>query len=122
MKEPKLHHTLKELRKKKGISQKELAKVVGIDQSAVSKYERGVQLPELQIAMRISDYFDVTLDELIYSREFTAAEAYLTKEIEQGVSGEEIIKDNKYNFLDGVTKEELEKVAELIRVIKKESN
>lgn len=120
MKETKLHHTLKELRKNKKISQKDLAEVIGIDQSAISKYERGVQLPELQIAMKISDFFGVTLDELIYSKDFTVGESYLIEDVEKGFSSEYL--NSKYNFIEGISDEEFKKIVELVKVLKKESN
>jgi len=38
---------LKTLRKRKGLSQKQLAEALGVDQSSISKYERGTRTPSV---------------------------------------------------------------------------
>lgn len=50
------------LRKKKGISQDELANAVGSTKSTISKYERNIVDPTLESAQKIAAYFMVSLD------------------------------------------------------------
>ncbi len=52
------------LRKDKGWSQTELAKVVGCSREIISKYEKGGVTPSIDIAKKIADAFGVSLDHL----------------------------------------------------------
>ncbi|MDF2821360.1 MAG: hypothetical protein K0R15_1801 [Clostridiales bacterium] len=54
-----------ELRKKKGISQQDLADVLGITFQAISKWETNVTLPDITLLPKIAEYFDVSVDELL---------------------------------------------------------
>ena len=53
--------TVAAARAKKGLSQKELAEATGIDQSDLSKIERGVANPSVGILKRIADALDAQL-------------------------------------------------------------
>ena len=53
------------LRKKKGISQEELAEQMMISRQAVSKWESGLRAPDLEKIVMLSDYFEVTTDYLL---------------------------------------------------------
>lgn len=55
---------LKELRKLKNLTQRELAKQIGITQPALSNYEDG-RNPEISILIKLADYFNVSVDYLI---------------------------------------------------------
>lgn len=56
---------LKELRTKKGVSQQQLADVIGISQQSVNKYENHGIEPDIWTLMAIADYFAVSVDYLI---------------------------------------------------------
>ena len=56
---------LKDLRGKMRISQRTLAKKLGIQPSAVSAYEHGEKLPTVEKLIKIADFFDVSTDELL---------------------------------------------------------
>ena len=60
-----LHRKLVELRKSKGITQKELAKRLNITRSALSQYEIGTRNPDYETLQRMADYFEVTTDVLL---------------------------------------------------------
>lgn len=60
---------LKELREKKGISQKELADFLNLTQVQISKYELGKNEPDLSTTKKIANYFNVTIDYLLGSSE-----------------------------------------------------
>lgn len=53
------------LRKAKGISQEELAEQVGVSRQAVSKWESGQSLPDLEKILMISEYFEVSTDYIL---------------------------------------------------------
>ncbi|WP_089967922.1 helix-turn-helix domain-containing protein [Lihuaxuella thermophila] len=60
---------LKTERKKKGWSQDELAKKLFVSRQSVSKWENGQNYPSIEIIIKLSDLFDVTIDELLRSDE-----------------------------------------------------
>lgn len=57
--------TLKELRKAKGISAQQLAKILDMPFSTYSKYEDGTSTPKYDRLCEIADYFDVSADYLL---------------------------------------------------------
>lgn len=57
---------IKEIRKKKGITQIELAEIIGIDQSTLSRYENGKRKVDIKTAQKIAIAFEVSLDELFH--------------------------------------------------------
>lgn len=56
---------LYELRKQRGLSQEELAEALDVSRQAVSKWESGRALPETGKLLAVSEYFGVSLDELM---------------------------------------------------------
>lgn len=56
---------LKQLRKEKGITQQELAEILGVRKAAVSLYETGQNDPADRIKILIAKYFDISLDYLL---------------------------------------------------------
>lgn len=61
----KLGKNIYELRRKRGITQEELAAELGVTAAAVSKWEKGATLPDVLMVCAIADYFGVTTDELL---------------------------------------------------------
>ena len=59
--------SLKVLRKRRGLTQKELGMIVGIDATSVSKYELSQRTPSLSVALKLAKFFDVPLEELFAS-------------------------------------------------------
>ena len=55
---------IKEVRKKSGKSQLEVAKVLGISQQNLCRYENEQYQPDIQILIKLADYFNVSLDYL----------------------------------------------------------
>ena len=54
-----------ELRKNAGLTQSELAKVLGVTDVAVSKWESGKQNPSSKTMTKLADYFGVSVDVLL---------------------------------------------------------
>lgn len=57
------------LRKGKGISQEELADKLGVSRQAISKWETGQSMPDIEKVMLMSDFFEVTTDYLLKGTE-----------------------------------------------------
>ena len=53
------------LRKKKGITQDELASFLGVTKASVSKWENGQSMPDIMLLPEIATYFDITVDALL---------------------------------------------------------
>lgn len=61
----KLNEQIAFLRKAKGITQEELAKVLGVTNQSVSKWESGQCCPDIQLLPEIAGYFAVSVDKLL---------------------------------------------------------
>lgn len=59
-----------EIRKKKGYSQLKVAMDLSISREALSHYESGKRSPDIDMLLRLSDYFNVSIDYLITGSEF----------------------------------------------------
>lgn len=57
------------LRKKKGITQEELANELGVSAQAVSKWENNSSCPDVSLLTKIADYFGVSVDALLRAQE-----------------------------------------------------
>lgn len=56
---------LRELRKEKGMSLKELGAVVNVAESTMSLYENGKRQPDYETLLKLAEYFGVTVDYLL---------------------------------------------------------
>ena len=61
---------LREIRKKKKLNQQRVALDLNITREALSHYENGRRDPSLAMLVRLSEYFNVSLDYLITGHEF----------------------------------------------------
>jgi transcriptional regulator with XRE-family HTH domain len=61
------HEKLQELRKNRGITQEELAEALYVSRTAISKWESGRGYPSIDSLKELSNYFSVTIDELLSS-------------------------------------------------------
>lgn len=56
---------LKNLRKSKGLTQKQLAEKLNVSERGIQNYELGERKPTYDILIAIADFFDVSLDYLV---------------------------------------------------------
>ena len=56
---------LKELRKSRGITQKQLALAISASERGIQQYELGERKPTYDMLIALADYFDVSLDYLV---------------------------------------------------------
>ena len=61
----KFNEKLLKLRKEKGLSQEELGMEMQVSRQTVSKWEAGQSYPDFARLVMLSDFFDMTLDELV---------------------------------------------------------
>lgn len=55
---------LREVRKSKGLTQKEVAEALLISKDSLSRYERGEQDPRLDVTIQLSKYYEVSMEQL----------------------------------------------------------
>lgn len=56
---------LSKLRKFYKVTQDELAEIVGVTRQAVSKWETGVAIPDIEILMRLSEIYGISINEIL---------------------------------------------------------
>lgn len=56
---------LKELRKEKGVTQEQLAEILGVSGRTVSRWETGFNMPDLDLLIQVADYYGVEIRELL---------------------------------------------------------
>ena len=61
---------LKEIRKKKKLNQQKVAFDLFISREALSHYENGKRNPDLKMLVKLSDYYNVSIDYLITGKDF----------------------------------------------------
>lgn len=96
---------LRLLRKKKGLTQKQLADKLGLAFSTISMYERGDREPDFEILESIADFFNVSMD-------------YLHGKSSSNNSTDDDIKFALFNSKDGITDEILDEVKEFAKFVK----
>ena len=90
-----------ELRKEKGLTQKELAEKLYISDKAVSKWERGLSMPDIALLMPLSQIFSVTTTELLSGKRIEKNKGLAIEEVEAlmnrtiYLSKEEVVEQNK---------------------------
>lgn len=60
-----LDKRLTELRKQSKLSQDALAKKIGVHPNVIGRYERGEAKPTIEVATKMADVFEVTVDYLV---------------------------------------------------------
>lgn len=91
---------LLELRKQKGMTQKELANKLFVSDKAVSKWETGLSLPDITLLKPIASILEVTVAELLECRHIAQSEYISTEKVDSIIDkaihfSEEEIKEQK---------------------------
>lgn len=95
----KLSERLKELRKIKGLTQKDLAESIGVSSGAIYSYEAERQVPNIQIIFDICEKHDVSADWLLGLNEFPTRMS-----LAQIVNAIKAIKDNTTMIIKPIQK------------------
>ena len=53
------------LRKKHGLSQDDFANLFNVSRQTISNWENGKSYPDLEMIIKVSDYFKISIDELL---------------------------------------------------------
>ena len=80
-----LKEKLVDLRKKKGLSQAELAEAINVSRQAISRWEVGTAIPSADNLMWLSKFYEVSMDELMGvdtdDKQLTSKEPVFSKKI-----------------------------------------
>lgn len=106
-----MQNRIRELRKAKGMTMKQLGEVLGIAESTVSQYETGKRQPDNETLLRLGEFFGVTVGYILCAE----TEKALTRTGERRVTDEDI----KFALFGGkpVTDEQFEEVKRFARYV-----
>lgn len=104
-------NNLKLLRKRKGLSQEEIATSLGLTRSSYSGYENGVAQPNIENLIAFSEYHTIPIDELL-KKDFEQFSEADWQRIETGMYTD--VKGMKLRVLTTVISEENEELIELV--------
>ena len=72
-----------QLRREKGYTQKQMAQRLCISDKAVSKWERGLSLPDISMLLPLAEALEVSVTELLESRRIDVAESTDMEQVEE---------------------------------------
>ena len=61
-----IDENIRKYRRKKGLSQQDLADIIGVSHQAISKWERGENYPDLLSLVSLSQFFEVDINHWVY--------------------------------------------------------
>lgn len=64
-----MKNRLEEIRKARGLSQEELAKILAVSRQTISSLEKGRYNPSILLAFKIARYFELTIEEIFICEE-----------------------------------------------------
>ena len=70
----KIGQFIKELRKEKNISQNELSEEIHVTRQAISAWENGKAVPDSDVLLMLSSYFNVSINEILLGKRLTSDE------------------------------------------------
>lgn len=76
---------LRDLRKEKGLTQEQLAEQLNVSQRTVSRWETGSNMPDLDVLLQLTDYYEIDLRALLNGKRVNAKMMQETKETVQQI-------------------------------------
>ena len=90
---------LKELRESQGLSQEQLAKIIGVDRTTIVKYETGASRPTRYLK-KIAHYFNVTTDYLLGNEVLQTKKIILTQKEKEHLKRYRALTDDHKEAVD----------------------
>lgn len=87
-------------RKEKGLSREELAKMIGTSGPIIGRYERGDMMPSVEIATKIADALEVSLDFLVGKSSLTVKDESMLERLEDIAALPMTKRSELFNVLD----------------------
>lgn len=89
---------LAELRKEKNLTQEELSKIVNMDRSVISKWERGVYLPGIDVMKQLSKFYGISINEMLYAERINDENRQSINDISLTIANDSNTKKKKYKI------------------------
>lgn len=86
---------LKKIRKDKGYTQEELAKKLNVVRQTVSKWEKGLSLPDVDILSKIADILETDVNVLLGGQMTTTSQSEVAKQLAK-INEQLIIKNRRH--------------------------
>ncbi len=86
---------LKKIRKDKGYTQEELAKELNVVRQTVSKWEKGLSLPDVDILSKIADILETDVNILLGGQMTTTSQSEVAKQLAK-INEQLIIKNRRH--------------------------
>ncbi|MFK7756237.1 MAG: helix-turn-helix domain-containing protein [Flavobacteriales bacterium] len=103
--------TVVELRKSQGISQTELASKIGIHKNVLGRYERNEVIPSVEIAWKIAETLDVSLD-FLTGKADVQLDKVMQKRILEVSKFEDIDREHIFSVIDAfIAKRKIQQLA-----------
>ncbi|MFT7156835.1 MAG: transcriptional regulator with XRE-family HTH domain [Parvicella sp.] len=93
---------ISQLRKRKNWSQTELSNAIKASREAIGKYERNESVPSVEVAKKIADIFEVSLDYLVNENETVVFDKQTVKRLQDIENLPEDDKEHIFYTLDGL--------------------
>lgn len=100
---------IKNLRKEKGLTQKELGEKLNITDKAISKWERGLSFPDITMLNILADFFEVDVSELLNGEKGIKKDIDIEKAIDEAIE--------KYKNLEEKRQMKIKKIKKTIGII-----
>ena len=86
---------IKELRKEKQLTQKELGEKLNITDKAISKWERGLSFPDIAVLKDLAEFFEIDISELLNGERGKKQEIDIEKAIKEAIENYKNIEEKE---------------------------
>ncbi len=100
-----------ELRKQKGWSQTDLANAIEASRDMVGKYERNDNLPSVEVAFKLADVFDVSVDYLLGKGKHAAYNKETVRRLEDIENLDQQTRSTLFNVIDTFLRDSKARIA-----------
>jgi transcriptional regulator with XRE-family HTH domain len=96
---------ISEIRKQKNVSQTDFAKAVGVSREMIGRYERGEVMPSIEVAKKIADALEVSLDFLAGNSKQAALDKQTMRLIHDIEELEPAVKDKLFFLANAIIRD-----------------
>lgn len=104
---------IREVRKSRGLTMKQLGKKIGVTESAISQYETDKRQPDSVTLLKLSNLFDVSVDYLLGAATDKKEQPTVSDELSDAVSMELL------NMIRDASEAERRDMLDLLRIVQK---
>ena len=105
-------NVFKKLRTDKGITQVELAQIMNVQQTTVSKWEVGKATPDYPVLLKLSEYYGVSLEYLLGREEKNAPPAQ-----QESLNIPDALKPYQFAFYEGMDGLSEESIKDILKYV-----